>query len=505
MSTTTPPNDSLGPEGSEHGTSDSTPGSEVRASRGISRRSFVGLVGATAAGTVAMTASPAAAEQPFRAAGRPGAGQPPNILFIMADDMGWADLSSYGAPHISTPNLDRLAAEGVRFTDGYAGSATCSPTRIGTYTGRYPGRLVGGLAEPISGPPTESAGLPPEHPTVASLLRDAGYATALFGKWHCGSLPWFSPLQSGWDEWLGNLSGGVDYFSKVTTSGRLDFYENDVPYEDLRYYTDILTERTVEYIGRSHEKPWLLNLNYTTPHWPWEGPGDRAVSDELTARTQAGEVRALFHNDGGSVAKYAEMVQDLDASIGTVLDALRAGGQERNTIVVFKSDNGGERFSYQWPLRGAKQDVLEGGIRVPTILRWPAVVDGGQVSDLPVVSMDWTRTLLTAAGVDPHPEYPMDGRDLSEYLWGSGQLPEGDLFWRVVDQGALRRGQWKYWVSIDVDRNVVDEQLFDLSADMREEADLSGKEPARLAELRDAWNRIEETLLDYPPGAVRFE
>jgi arylsulfatase A-like enzyme len=213
----------------------------------------------------------------------------------------------------------------------------------------------------------------------------------------------------------------------------------------------------------------------------------------------------LFHYDGGSVAKYVEMVQDMDAAIGEVLRALRDTGQHRNTIVLFTSDNGGERFSYQWPLRGAKVDALEGGIRVPTILRWPAGVSAGQVSDVPVVSMDWTRTLLAAAGAAPDPGYPMDGRDLSDYLWGSGRPPAGDLFWRVVDQGALRRGKWKYWVSQDVDRNVVAEGLFDLSVDRREEADLARKRPALLAELRDAWNRIEETLLDYPPGAVRFE
>ncbi|MCP2256023.1 Arylsulfatase A [Prauserella aidingensis] len=423
----------------------------------------------------------------------------------MADDLGWADLSSYGAPHLSTPNLDRLAAKGVRFTDGYSASSTCSPTRIATYTGRYPGRLVGGLAEPISGPPTESNGLPPEHPTLASLLHDAGYATALFGKWHCGELPWFSPLKSGWDEWMGTFSGSVDYFTKVNPIGNYDLHEDDVPYEDLRYYTDILTERTVEYIGRSHAKPWLLNLNYTTPHWPWEGPDDRAIGDELTARTRSGEWRALLHHDGGSVAKYVEMVENLDASIGRVLHALRTSGQERNTIVVFKSDNGGERFSYQWPLRGAKQDALEGGIRVPTILRWPAVVKGHQVSDLPVTSMDWTPTLLAAADVAPHPDYPMDGRDLSDYLWGSGRDPEGDVFWRVVDQGAIRRGRWKYWVSIDVERQVIEERLFNLSSDLREEADLSKAQPARLAQLRASWNKIEETLLDYPPGAVRPE
>jgi arylsulfatase A-like enzyme len=471
---------------------------------GLSRRSFAGLVGATSVGAVAATAGPAAAEQPFQAGGRGKQHDRPNILLIMADDLGWADLSSYGAPHIATPHLDRLAKEGVRFTDAYAGSPTCSPTRISLYTGRYPGRLHAGLSEPIVAV-NSSQGLPPEHPTMASLLQKADYATALFGKWHCGHLPWFSPLKSGWEEYLANLSGGMDYFSHIGGSGQHDLYENDVEYHDLRYYTDILTERTVEYIGRDHDKPWLLNLNYTTPHWPWEGPEDRDVSNELTARAKSGEPRVLFHHDGGSVAKYAEMVENLDTSIGEVLHALRKTGQHDNTIVVFKSDNGGERFSYQWPLRGEKLDVLEGGIRIPTILRWPAAIKGGQVSDLPVVTMDWTRTLLTVAGVDPDPSYPMDGRDLSEYLWGSGEPPAEDLFWRVVDQGALRRGKWKYWVSLDVDRNVVEEKLFDLTVDQREEADLSKRQPAVLVELRNAWNTIERTLLDYPAGAVRFE
>jgi arylsulfatase A-like enzyme len=470
--------------------------------RGLSRRSFTGLVGVTSLGAVAATAGPAAAEQPFQAGGRGKHHERPNILVIMADDLGWADLSSYGAPHISTPNLDRLAKEGVRFTDGYSGSSTCSPTRFSLYTGRYPGRLKGGLSEPIA-VVDPSIGLPPEHPTMASLLQASGYATALFGKWHCGYLPWYSPLKSGWDEYLGSFSGGMDYFSKVDPFGKYDLFENDVEYQDLRYYTDILTERTVEYIGRDHDKPWLLNLNYTTPHWPWEGPGDRVVSDELTARTKAGEFRALFHNDGGSVAKYAEMVENMDASIGEVLQALRKSGQQQNTMVVFKSDNGGERFSYQWPLRGEKLDVLEGGIRVPTILRWPAAIKGGQVSDLPVVTMDWTRTVLAAAGVDPDAKYPMDGRDLSQYLWGTGEAPTGDLFWRVVDQGALRRGKWKYVVSHDVNRNVVAEELYDLSVDQREEADLSRRQPAVLVELRNAWNEIERTLLNYPEGAVR--
>lgn len=474
--------------------------------RTIAKAGALGLGAALIGGSAHATGN----EEPFASEGRQRrqrwSGEKPNILFIMADDLGWADLSSYGAPHIKTPNLDRLAREGVRFTQAYSGSSTCSPTRVSLYTGRYPGRVHVGLSEPIVAN-TADQGLPSELPTLASLLREAGYHTAMHGKWHVGGLPYFSPNRSGWNEFLGSFGGGIDYFSKIdatSPTADYDFWENEVKYHDLRYYTEIVTERTEQFLRRRHDKPWLVNLNYTTPHWPWEGPKDQAVSDELSARARAGEQRVMFHNDGGSVAKYAEMVEDMDRSVGRVLDTLRRTGQHRNTIVVFKSDNGGERFSYQWPLTGSKWEVSEGGIRVPTIIRWPERIRGNQVSHEPVVTMDWTRTLLAAAGVSPHSDYPMDGRDLSDYLWGSGVKPEGDLFWRVVDQGALRRGRWKYWFSNNPERQITAEKLFDLDVDQREKADLSKKKPEMLATLRTAWNEINTTLLAYPPGARRF-
>lgn len=387
----------------------------------LSRRAFGGAVaaGATAAG-IGLSAADAKAqvpleERPFKAAPQRRANRP-NILFILGDDLGWADLSSYGAPHIKTPNLDRLARQGVRFTDAYSGSATCSPTRFSLYTGRLPGRTKGGLAEPIA---DKSVGLEPTHPTLASLLRDAGYATALIGKWHCGYLPDYSPTKSGWDEFFGNFGGALEYYSKLGLGGEYDLYEGDVregdaAYKDLRYYTRILTERASEYVQRDHgDQPWLLNLNFTTPHWPWIAEGDEKESAEIVRRIKAGQKGALWHQDGGSVEKYTEMVQDLDRSIGEVLRALKKSGQERDTLVFFASDNGGERFSYNWPLSGNKSSLQEGGIRVPTIVRWPARLDGGQVSHEPVFTPDWTATLLEIGGARPHPAYKLDGTSLA--------------------------------------------------------------------------------------------
>ncbi|MET9497116.1 sulfatase-like hydrolase/transferase [Streptomyces sp. NPDC006552] len=469
----------------------------------LSRRAFGGVVGASAtAAALGAAAAPATAdtatataERPFRAAtGR--SAKRPNILFILGDDLGWADLSSYGAPHIKTPNLDTLARQGVRFTDAYSGSATCSPTRFSLYTGRYPGRTRGGLAEPIA---DRSVGLDPNHPTLASLLRGAGYATALIGKWHCGYLPDYSPTRSGWDEFFGNFGGALEYYSKLGLGGEYDLYEGgvregDAEYKDLRYYTRILTERASEYVRRDHGgRPWLLNLNFTTPHWPWIADGDKAQSAEIVRKIKAGDARALFHTDGGSVEKYTEMVQDLDRSVGQVLKALKDSGREKDTLVFFASDNGGERFSYNWPLSGNKASLQEGGIRVPTIVRWPARIDGGQVSHEPVFTPDWTATLLEIGGARPAPAHPLDGTSLAGYLLRGEALAERDLFWRVRGERALRRGDWKYYRG----KGGAD-QLFDLAADRREQADRAADRPKLLAELKSVWESTNGELLPYP-------
>ncbi|MEU9178233.1 sulfatase-like hydrolase/transferase [Streptomyces sp. NPDC048550] len=465
----------------------------------LSRRAFGGAVGATAAAAaVGLGAAPALAaqetagpqEREFRAA-RGRHSRRPNILFVLGDDLGWADLSSYGCPHIKTPNLDRLARQGVRFTDAYSGSATCSPTRFSLYTGRYPGRVEGGLAEPIA---DKSVGLEPTHPTLASLLRDAGYATALIGKWHCGYLPDHSPTKSGWDEFFGNFGGALEYYSKLGLGGEYDLYEGDATYKDLRYYTRIITERAAEYVSRDHGgKPWLLNLNFTTPHWPWIADGDTGASAEVERRIKAGDARALWHQDGGSVEKYRQMVEDLDRSIGEVLKALERSGQADDTLIVFSSDNGGERFSYNWPLSGNKASLQEGGIRVPNIVRWPARIDGGQISRVPVFTPDWTATLLELAGARPHPAYPLDGASLAGYLLRGEKTAERNLFWRVRGERALRRGDWKYYRG-----KTGRDQLFHLAGDAREQADKAALEPARLAELRAAWEKTDAGLLPYP-------
>ncbi len=407
----------------------------------------------------------------------------PDIVFVLADDLGWADLGVYGATDFATPHLDRLAGQGVRFTQAYANSAVCSATRFALITGRYQYRLRGGLEEPIVGV-GEGQGLPPEHPTLPSLLRDVGYDTALIGKWHLGRPPEFSPLRSGYDRFFGNLNGVVDYFTHKSGVGDdvpRDLWEGDVPVERTGYYTQVLADEASAYIRGRDERPFFLSLHFTAPHWPWEGPGDEAVSRELTD---------LSHHDGGSLAKYGEIVEALDAAVGQVLDALEETGRAEHTIVVFTSDNGGERFSKTWPFVGQKTELLEGGLRVPTLLRWPARL-APQVSEQVTATIDWLPTLLAAAGRRPDPAYPSDGEDLLPVLDGREPVHPRRLFWRYKAQGqrAVRDGDWKYLRIND------HEFLFDVVADQRERANRRDREPEVFARLAKAWEEWNDEFL----------
>jgi arylsulfatase A-like enzyme len=447
------------------------------------------------------------AEAPFKSL---GAGRPerrPNIVFILADDLGWGDLGVYGSLHHSTPTLDRLSADGVRFRHAYAASPTCSPTRIALYTGRYPGRLVVGLEEPLISRDCEH-GIPADHPTLPSRLRDAGYRTAMFGKWHCGWLPWFSPLRIGFDEFFGNFDGVLDYFSHIGGNGQPDLYEGEVAVEQIGYYTEILSERAADFLGRQDpQHPFYLQLNYTAPHWPWEGPHDEETSAKVTRAAGSDALRALFHLEGGSLNTYRQMVHSLDNGVGAVLDALDASGLRDDTIVVFASDNGGERFAFLWPFVGEKGDLEEGGIRVPLIVRWPAALGGGQVSDLPVITMDWTATLLDAAAASPDRAYPLDGTSLLPWLLDGAPGPGRDLLWRTRAQGAVRRGSHKLLIDHDhrPPRWMAREEpgrrvrLYDVTVDGRERADIHGQHPELTHELLAVWERFDRALLPYPP------
>jgi arylsulfatase A-like enzyme len=417
----------------------------------------------------------------------------PSFVFIVADDLGFADLGCYGGRVPVSPVLDRLAERGVRFTQGYANSPVCSPTRFALMTARYQYRLRGAAEEPISSRSRDDKrlGLPPSHPTFASLLKDAGYRTALIGKWHLGYPPEFGPLHSGYERYFGPMAGGVDYFSHCDSNGIHDLWDGHERRVEQGYMTDLLSARSVDWIdevGRGGA-PFLLSLHYTAPHWPWETREDEARSAEVRDN--------LFHLHGGNIHTYRRMIQQMDEGIGKVVDALERTGRLHNTLIVFTSDNGGERFSDNWPLVGGKMDLTEGGIRVPWIAHWPAGIASAGVSEQQCLTMDWAATVLDAAGVACHPDYPFDGVSLMPALRDPASVTERPLYWRMNHRGqrAHRLGRWKY---LRVDGN---DYLFDLESDERERANLGGRDPDRLAAMRDSWEAWNETMPAIPQDA----
>src|SRR5713101_580504 len=413
----------------------------------------------------------------------------PNIVFVMADDLGYADVSCYGQRDYTTPNIDRLAIEGLKFTQAYANSAVCSATRTALITGRYQYRLPVGLEEPINASSPKNIGLPPSHPTLPSLLKKAGYGTALVGKWHLGFLPDFSPLKSGYDHFFGIFGGAADYFNHGADALRTgaessQLHEQEVPVERHGYMTNLLGDRTVQMVEgyANSREPFLVSLHFTAPHWPWEGPDDEAESKRI---------RNIIDRDGGSQKTYAAMVQSLDANIGRVLEALDAGGLAGNTIVIFTSDNGGERFSNVWPFSGMKHELLEGGIRVPAIVRWPGRIPPGVVSEQVMITMDWMPTLLAAAGTSPDAAYPSDGEDLGQVLPGRTEAHHRTLCWRYKagSQRAIRDGDRKYL------RIAGNEFLFDVVRDPRERANLKDREKDVFERLKSDWEAWDATML----------
>ena len=447
----------------------------------ITRRTVL----AGAGGSLALPVLGAVADEAPRPP-TPASGKPPNIVFILADDMGYADPSCYGRPDFRTPNIDRIAAEGLRFLQAYANSAVCSATRTALITGRYQDRLAIGLEEPLA---ANVAGLPPSHPTLPSLLGKAGYQTALVGKWHLGFLPDYGPLKSGYQHFYGFRAGAADYDRHDET-----LWNEEVLAHEAGYLTDLFGDHAVRLVSdfAATGQPFLLSLHFNAPHWPWEAPGaaGEAESDRLAAKQDPG---AIVDFDGGDRATYQAMVQDLDRQVGRVLDALDRVGVAGDTIVVFTSDNGGERFSDTWPFTGRKTELLEGGLRIPAIVRWPGRVAPGTTSTQVMISMDWLPTLVAAAATAPDPAYPPDGMNLLDHLRGGADDVPRTLFWRYLskNQKAVRDRDMKF---LEILGNSF---LFDVVADPLERANLKAREPEVFARLRGLWDAWNATMLPF--------
>jgi arylsulfatase A-like enzyme len=432
----------------------------------------------------------------------------PNILVIVGDDMGYADLGVHGCRDISTPHLNALAAAGVRCTSGYVSCPYCSPTRAGLLTGRYQtrfghefnpggGKPAGGQAaakgkNPIAQSDEEAQsrndriGLPLSETTIADRLKAADYATGLIGKWHLGSALKFHPQQRGFDEFFGFLAGAHGYFP----SAQPPMLRGEQPVEEQEYLTDAFGREAVEFIDHHADEPFFLYLAFNAVHTPM---------DATDARLEK------FENIKDERRRtYAAMMSAMDENIGKVLDKLHDQKLDDNTLVVFISDNGGPTMkgttinaSRNDPLRGSKRTTLEGGIRVPFFVRWPGHVPAGKVYDEPVIQLDILPTALAAAGVQAPADAQLDGVDLLPYFNGKESSgPHDMLYWRFGQQMAIRRGDWKlvrYDPAADgMTGRVTDTKLYNLKDDIGETHDLIRTEPQKAKELQAAWDKWNE-------------
>ena len=403
----------------------------------------------------------------------------PNIVVFFMDDLGYSELRSDGALDVESPNLDRLAREGVRLTHCYAAAPVCTPTRAAFMTGRYQHRV--GLESVIAASRgNNDEGLSPEEPTLPRYLREAGYATALIGKWHLGSRPEFRPNRHGFDEFFGFLGGAVDYYSHRGEDGKHDLYENDEPVHVDNYLTDEITARAIAFIDRNAGKPFFLDVAYNATHWPFQPPGLEEPPAHPTGST--GDVIRSWAAEG-TRRDYVRMLESADKGIGRILAALDRHGLRENTLVIFTSDNGGEWLSRMEPLFHRKGTLWEGGLRVPCILRWPAQLPSKRTSEQPAITMDLSATILAAASVKPSDDRPLDGIDLIPLLKKKASVLQRTFYWRGASAAsrdrAVREGRWKYINSSPLFPGL----LFDVVADPGERNDLAARHPDVLRRL----------------------
>lgn len=458
----------------------------------------------------------------------------PNVILILSDDLGYGDLGSYGASDAKTPNLDRLARQGVRFTDAYANAAVCLPTRAALITGRYQQRIGAewnwsARAVQINTPAfyrrvgsvwrdrSDAIGFHGLEVTPASLpllLKQSGYATGLIGKWHLGERRDQGPNAHGFDEFFGFLGGMEDYYTHRDLLGRHDLYEDTTEVEVPQYLTDAFTRRAVSFVDRHAGDPFFLEVAYNATHSPFQPP-DQPPSAQGVTPPPSGvfPLRSLRENPldklpgdsaGPTRQDYVRMLERMDQGVGEILRALETHGLAGNTLVIFTSDNGGEWLSRNAPLFHYKGTLWEGGIRVPLIMRWPQHLPAGKISRQAAVTMDLTASVLAATGTSAGADYPLDGIDLLPMASGARPVVDRDLFWRIDIptrvQRAARSGSWKLLIDGEDGVDVYHIMLFNLATDPGERHDLASQYPARVRDLRARYAAWEQEVAPLPVG-----
>jgi len=409
-----------------------------------------------------------AAAAPAGAQGQPATPQRPNVVLIITDDVGYGDFGSYGAPDIKTPNVDRLAREGVKLTDFYA-APTCTPTRASLITGRYQQRVA--LEEALPSVGGRDRGLLPTGRSLPQLLKSNKYATGLIGKWHLGWKPEFGPNEHGFDYFFGFKSGAIDFYTHESADGSHDLFENTTPVHPDGYMTDLITAHAVRFIEQHAAEPFFLDVSYNAAHWPFQVPDHYSKAAQVA-------YQGPLDNPSPTRADYAAMLERADAGVGQILQKLAALGLERNTLVIFTNDNGGEWLSRNAPLFNRKATLWEGGIRVASIFRWPGRLPAGKVSDQVGIFMDLTASILAATNTPVPADARLEGINLLPILEGRSPQMTRTLFWRTQNQKAVRRGDWKLLANGPL------LFLFNLRDDIGEHTDLAAARIDVIREMR---------------------
>lgn len=397
----------------------------------------------------------------------------PNIVLIMADDLGYGDLSCYGSKTIHTPNLDQLAAGGIRFTDFHSNGAVCSPTRAALLTGKYQQRV--GIPGVVTAKHHRHHGLALGEKTFAESFKEAGYKTGIFGKWHVGYDPKFNPIHQGFDEYIGYVSGNVDYQSHVDQEGFEDWWSGDQLKQEDGYSTDLITNHAVDFIKRHREEPFLLYIPHEAPHYPIQGRNSKA---EREIGGKNGVDFIAYGSEENKEELYKEMVEVMDEGIGKVIQSLKDLKLDSNTLVFFCSDNGGTaKLSSNGALRGSKGSVWEGGHRVTAIACYPGIIAPNQVSNAQTLTMDLYPTLVDLIGA----EIPknIDGISFKNHMLMGEALPERELFWQHGKQTAMRMGEWK----LVLETKEAKPKLFNLISDIGETSDLALQKPELVSQM----------------------